>query len=52
MLKALKEALSAIFKPVTLTYPAGKPEEKYSQIPEGLRGGITSSMKINSEKPR
>ena len=38
MLKALKEAISAIFNPVTITYPAGKPEEKYSQIPEGLRG--------------
>ncbi|MCS7366022.1 MAG: 4Fe-4S dicluster domain-containing protein [archaeon GB-1867-035] len=38
MLKALKEALSALSKPVTITYPAGGPEEKYSQVPKGLRG--------------
>jgi len=38
LLRALRNALSALMKPVTVKYPAGKPEEKYSQIPEGLRG--------------
>lgn len=38
MIKIIKEAMSAIFKPVTITYPAGKPEERYSQVPQSLRG--------------
>lgn len=38
MLKTLRKTLSALLNPVTITYPAGKPEEKYSHVPINLRG--------------